>query len=178
MAEHTSSPWGGTKLGVRGSVGGSQELQQSPEPTRVAVGDTNQTAAWCQQTQAVPEGCAGRCMAGGSSERQGGGSSSSPAPGASAGRDMEGMGSGTAVRMMRSPEGAAKDWESGWCGSLGVVGRWHTVFMHSKSHHRVKRAFRGNICRLKDRRLSSFSLTSLKAHLRESSGWADTGTAQ
>lgn len=34
-------------------------------------------------------------------------------PGASAGMDMEWRGSGTAVRMMRSPEEAAKDWERG-----------------------------------------------------------------
>lgn len=34
-------------------------------------------------------------------------------PGASTGMDMEWRGSGTAVRMMRSPEEAAKDWERG-----------------------------------------------------------------
>lgn len=93
---------------------------------------------------------------------------------------MEWMGSGTAVRMIRSPEEAAKDWRgvdvARW--SLGVVGRCHTVFMHRKSHHREKRAFRRNICRLKVRRLSSFSLTDLKAHVRESSGWEDMGTGQ
>lgn len=74
VAEHTSYSLGwhqaGWAAGVHGSVGGSQELQQSPEPTRVAKMDTNQIAAWCQETQALPEGCAERCIAGGSSERQ------------------------------------------------------------------------------------------------------------
>lgn len=55
---------------------------------------------------------------------------------------------------------------------------WDMQSVHRKSHHREKRAFRGNICRLKDRRLSSFSLTSLKAYVREDMGNNRTMTPQ
>lgn len=171
----------GWAAGVHGSVGGSQELPQSPEPARVATVDTSQIAAWCQETQALPEGCAERCMAGGSSERQGEGSGSSPASDTAC-FSWDGHGVEELRDSSEDDEKSRRSCKGLGEGLMGPVGHrllWEgdTVFMHRKGHGREKRAFVENICRLKEFLLSSFSLTSLKGHVRQSSGWEDMGTA-
>lgn len=68
---------------------------------------------------ALPVGCAERCMAGGSVDRQGGGSGFSPARDAEhSSRDAHGVERlGESRRVIRNPEEAAESWERGWWGS-------------------------------------------------------------
>lgn len=85
--------------------------------------DTKEITAWCQETQALPEACAERCIAGGSSEGQGGGKGSSPASDTECfSRDGHGV-----EKLMDSNEDNERSRRS--CKGLGeglmwLVGRW------------------------------------------------------